>query len=210
MIAALLIVGCTTTPVIEGDAGVSSVLPLIGDRTIVVSNFEYSSYYGPVPKEFLADANDLAVHAYNMIAEGWPGDISPTVAAILMARGIPVTVRRDQAVKDLADDEILLTGELLITQPYNFSVGNMLLMFLLLGDVLPSPLPFKEGAAMVYSYEFVNSDGEVIYQARRRRISVMYNHYWVWGAAANRQKDFYQAAGILGPMALTDLLGNFE
>jgi hypothetical protein len=81
-----------------------------------------------------------------VIGRNYGGRVDLVIAQILTSIGIPAVAREGQTWEDLGDDEILLTGELLFGNVAAFDVGRMLLMFLLLGNILPSPIPFHVGA----------------------------------------------------------------
>lgn len=144
-IVLLMFVGCASTPSIEGAPGISSSLGFIGEEVIVVSDCSYSTYFGPVPIEFLMPEDGHAAMAYNAIVAGYGSEIELVVARILMSIGVPAVARQNVTIEDLADNEILLTGELRFTQPYSDDLPQMLLMFLLMGNVFPTPLPYEEG-----------------------------------------------------------------
>lgn len=126
-------------------------------------------------------------------------DISGIVAEGLQRRGIAAEARKDVKPAYLRDDEVLLSGAVL-SQEREVDMGRLLgaaLFSSLSLTLLPTPIPFREGNALVYRVELTDRRGRILYQSGEQRIVGTFDTYHFYGTTGVSQK---------APRVLTDEL----
>lgn len=119
----------------------------------------------------------------NILESAQVKDISYHIARHLNKAGIEAFSIQDAKQKQLTSDEVLIRGAI-VTGPLPESVNMpipFILNFLLIGNILPTPFPYRTGVDLTFRYEVIDHSGRILYQSGDKRSRITYKHYWVWG-----------------------------
>jgi hypothetical protein len=178
-------------------------------QEIIVSNFAYTTYRETSALTSSSYGSGVVYNTYEVLQEYGGGDVSSLIAKVLVDNGLPARAVKDAAVSDLKEGQVLLTGTVKVFNYGSFQMWQIFPFFIGIGNILPAPWGFKVGAQVDYRAELIAADGTVLNQIPGKSARAFYNHYWVWGAIARARADFNNAADIIGPQALGEILSMF-
>lgn len=150
------------------------------NKTVVVSNF----YKAQTELSYLGDLNISRI-----LESAKLYDMSFNMANSLKKEGINAQGMKDFKAADLKEGEVLLSGAIITRSiPFeeNFPFPGMMIV-VLIGNVLPSPAPYKSGIDLMYQYELVDASGKIL-QSVEKESRIYYKDYYVWGRLFNYKK----------------------
>ncbi len=122
-------------------------------------------------------------------------DISGLIAQGLAANGVPAEARAGFAPRDLRPDEVLVRGAVTAKDRYNNWWLNLpaglitCCTLLLVGGVLPSPVPWESGAYLNYRVEVIDGEGRVLLQTGDTETIGSYLDFWIWTSDPEKYKE---------------------
>jgi hypothetical protein len=175
-VAALLLMlsGCMVGPQWSDEVHLGIPAGSIQGRKVVVSNFV---------KSVSATSTTNSQQIVEIKESVQVSDISGAIADALRARGIAAEARKDVKAAYLRDDEVLLSGAVLTQERYT-DWGMWLPASLFSGlslTLLPTPVPFRQGNALVYRVELDDGRGRILYQSGDRPIVGTFDTYHFYG-----------------------------
>jgi hypothetical protein len=153
---------------------------LIGDasgKTVVVSGYRESTTDVSVTQSATLETTRESVRVH---------DNSVELVARLREFGIPAEARAGVGLTSLGPNEILVRGGV-VAMPEGhdpmvvFPTMTFALSFMVLGGILPSPVPFNNGVDVSYFVEILDHEGRWLLQTGDATASAHFSNYYVWG-----------------------------
>ena len=143
------------------------------DKTVVVTKF----YEAQTELSYLGDLNISRI-----LESAKLYDISLSVSDYLKKEGIESYAMKEAPVNTLKEGEVMLSGAIItrsIPMEENFPFPGMLII-ILVGNILPSPVAFKSGVDVIYRYELIDSSGRILHSLEKSS-RIFYKDYFIWG-----------------------------
>lgn len=152
----------------------------LNERNVIVTNF----YKAQTELSYLGD-----LEISRILESAKLYDISFDLARYLSGENISAVAMKESSVNDLSQGEVMLSGSIItksISMDENFPIPGMLVV-LLIGNILPSPIAFISGLDIMYQYDLTDSSGRIL-QSVEKRSRIYYKDYYVWGRLFNYKK----------------------
>jgi hypothetical protein len=173
--------GCAMGPKWYSQVEVPKPASPVAFNKVIVSNFLASSRGVSV-----TFSNNIRTTMESLSAH----DVSAQVVAGLVAKGVPAEARADFSPKLLRPGELLVRGAVSANDKYvNWALQTPAIIIssctlLIIGGILPCPVPFEEGATCKYRVEAIDADSRVVVQTGEQEIIGSYKDLYMWGPPA--------------------------
>ena len=151
----LLTTSCGIGPIYDPELRAERSGLSLNERNVIVSNF----YKAQTELSYLGD-----LEISRILESAKLYDISFDLARYLSGEQINAVAMKESSVDDINEGEVMLSGSIItksISMDENFPIPGMLVV-LLIGNILPSPVAFISGLDVMYQYDLTDSSGRIL------------------------------------------------